>query len=464
MNWEDEFKSNILKFFGYTPTEEFRRNLKSILTNFDDNQPRWPKGHPKGGQWMSIDGGSGGVFDISDYPKDAKEITHEMAMLQADYKDITAQMNKNLGEISTGKHAHNKVQVDGNITIESANDIVSNMKNELADYSGYLATDAALRARDYIDSFQESINKGIEDGSLRNVSAKDLDSLGQDNIKKLIHQEVESNRQQFTDHGIRHISGNVLRQKEILRTMQPDITGREELMGDFIMINHDVGYTTPLVREGGLRGIMMSGKHPEFSEKIAKQQKSIWNEDIIFSGSEYDRMTDIIRTHDSTAIDKRDWLKTSARLSDNLALFNGEKLPSMFKYVSGGDKHLIDMGLAAAKNDTASFEKSRKLLYSQIDSSNLNNNLKRDLKAATKEISYLTPKFTMGALAGDITSIGKKGNMLNVKIRYNKYDSFLQQHFDMGQRQTKKFLEDYGITDFSRRKYTIGDIMILEVD
>jgi hypothetical protein len=135
----------------------------------------------------------------------------------------------------------------------------------------------------------------------------------------------------------------------------------------------------------------------------------------------------------------------------------------MFKYVPGGDKHLVDMGLAASKNDTAAFEKSRSSLYKQIDSANLNNNLKRDLKAATKEISYLTPKFTMGALAGDISSISKKNNMLNVRIKHNEYDSFLQKHFDMGQKQTRKFLEDYGITDYSKRKYTIGGIMTLEV-
>ena len=39
----------------------------------------------------------------------------------------------------------------------------------------------------------------------------------------------------------------------------------------------------------------------------------------------------------------------------------------------------------------------------------------------------------------------------------------MQELFDMGQRQTKKLLEDYGYTDFSKTTYNIGGMVTLNV-
>jgi hypothetical protein len=150
-------------------------------------------------------------------------------------------------------------------------------------------------------------------------------------------------------------------------------------------------------------------------------------------------------------------------LSDNLALFSKEKLPGMFKYVSGGKAFLTKMGEAAKTKDTASFEKLRDGLYKSIEASTLSPALKRDLKSSVKEISYVTPKFTLGVLAGEVSGISKKSGKINIDIQYNVYDSFLQKHFDMGQRQTKKLLEDYGHTDFTKTTYDLGDFATIRV-
>lgn len=404
---------------------------------------------------------SGGI-SIDNYPADVKDISMGQFMAQAEYSDIFTQMEKNLSEIRGGTERSLQT-VNGDIDADNANVIVQNMKNTLTGYSGYLAGDSMNRARDYIDSFEGSLKKGVQDGSLKGIKADDLNKMGQDNIKKMLHQEVESNRQAFTDHGIRHITGNIIRQKVILNEMDPTNNGKKELMADFIMVNHDVGYTTPLIRAGGIRGVMTTKHHPAFSEKIAQQQSSQWNEGKIFSKSEYNEMTGIIRTHDSTVIDTKNWLATSTRLSDNLSLFNSEKLPSMFQYVKGGDKSLVAMGIAAKKGNDKAFDAAQKTLYRKIDNSNLSFNLKRDLKAATREINHMTPKFTMGVLAGHITEVKNKGGKLNIDVRYNKYDSFLQKHFDMGQKQTRKLMEDYGITDYTKTKYDLGKKVTIKV-
>jgi len=136
----------------------------------------------------------------------------------------------------------------------------------------------------------------------------------------------------------------------------------------------------------------------------------------------------------------------------------------MFKYVKGGSKDLVQMGQAAGKNDSVAFELARKSLKQKIDASALNVNLKRDLHAAVATSNIKTPKFTLGVLAGEITSIkGDKKGKVSVEIQYSAWDSFLQNHFDMGQKQTKKFLGDYGITDFSKTDYDIGGRLKLKV-
>lgn len=399
--------------------------------------------------------------DISDYPKDVKDITDEMKDRQADYSDISRQMNENIKSIREG--TADIETLSGKIDRNGVSTIRENAERELNTYSNYLAADTALRVRDFIDIYKRNIKKGIDDGSLKDVDAEMLNKLSIDCIHKIIHQEVESNRQQFTDHGIRHIVGDIKRAESIAKIMSPNITGREMLLLNFVAINHDIGYTTPLIREGGERGVKISSDHPKFSKKITGQQEDLWNKGKIFSKEEYDKALDIIGSHDNTKLDKKDVLGTSMRLADNLSLFNSEKLPSAFKYVRDGDKILIDMGIASKNNDNKLFDKLKKDLHNKIDSSKLNENLKRDLKAATNEITYLTPKFTLGVLAGNISDIKKVDNKIEINVKYDKYDEVLQKIFDMGQNQTKKLLKDYGITEYNKTSYDLGNFIKLNI-
>jgi len=397
--------------------------------------------------------------DISNYPKDAKDITPEMRMAQANYEDIQANMKRDLSKIAIGRPTLK--EIDGNVG-ETKKAIIKNMLRQHEYYSAYLAGDSSNRVRDYIDHCRELLNS--ED--LAGVDGKKMNEMLINAIDNLYYQEMESNRQAFTDHGVRHIVGNIIRQDQIMMAATDGkATGMERLMGQFVMIHHDVGYTTPLIREGGLRGVIVTSDHPKFSKKILGEQSSIWDEDTgLFNRKQFDSMLDIVATHDSTKIDRSNMLATSIRVSDNLSLFSKEKLPGMFRYVENGQSLLSDMGLAAHAGDETKFNILKKNLHKQIDKSNISSQLKRDLKAATKEVTYLTPKFTLGVLAGEIKGISKEGNRVKVSIKYNDYDAFLQKHFDMGQKQTKKFLNDYGITDFSKKSYSIADFLDLVVD
>ena len=233
------------------------------------------------------------------------------------------------------------------------------------------------------------------------------------------------------------------------------------------MVQHDVGYTAPLVREGGFRGVMLSGKHKIFGTKIAYQQKDLWDVGKVFTRDEYSRAMKIILTHDSTSLSLVDPVAYATRVADNMALFQGEKLPGFFRYIDGGKALLVRLGAAAAKKDEVLFKQVRDLLYSKIDMANLSGQLKRDLKNGVREISMVTPKFTMGVLGGEVGEIiSTATSVLSVELNFNKFDQLLQSMFDMGQAQAKKVLKDYGVTEFGKTNYMLGEFKgksILEI-
>jgi SPP1 gp7 family putative phage head morphogenesis protein len=437
--------------FYYIPVlflEEMKKEIGlSAIFKYSDDQAR--DAH---GRWTSTGAGTD--------EQDASKISHEQRMAQASYGDIRSNMKSDLKEIMNTSSTYHPKEVEGKLTSDNVKTIAENAKMEVRQFSTYLAGDTMGRMRDFVDHLQSVISAK----SLETLDAKMVNSFATDCIHKMVYQEVESNRQQFTDHGIRHIEGNIIRMDEIMKAAtdgHPDAMDR--LMGIAIMVNHDVGYTTPLIREGGERAIAVSKDHTAFGEKIYGEQRSIWNEDKLFSGKQYDRILDIIKTHDSTEINMKDTLGTATRLSDNLSLFGSEKLPGMFQYVHNGESYLTALGKAAAEKDVVTFEKVRGDLHDAIDKTHLSEPLKRDLKSSVREINYLTPKFTMGVLAGSISSIQKEAGKVVINVRYSKFDAFLQKHFDMGQRQTKHLLEDYGHKDFSKTSYDLGDFARIQV-
>lgn len=342
------------------------------------------------------------------------------------------------------------------INVEKHDDAFENAHKEIRSVSGYLAGDTALLANDILNLSKSIFNQ--HKNEFKNIDPKTLNSFMKDIVDKLIHQEIESNREQFTDHGIRHISKNILTQNSILDALSKDskVSGRERLLSIFIQVNHDMGYANNDVKE-------FKKKHQDVSTNIIKDQKHLWNVDKIFSSEEFDKAVDLISTHDSSELVNKegnlDPLSVSTRLADNLCLFQEDKLPSMFQYVNGGKDILVKLGEAAKNKDQAEFNKIRTELWSKIDEApNLGKNLKRDLKAATNRLNFFTPKFALGTLAGEITNIGRgEDSLLKVNVHHNDFDSFLQKYFEMGQTNLKKFLKDYGIQDYNQKKYSIGD-------
>jgi hypothetical protein len=436
-----------------------------VTLRFDPSQPR-----ADDGKWAKVGGGGSHGVSYEETPRapSFEQTTREQRMGMATYKDVKAQMRTDLYEASQGGKARRLVPVSGPIGPDTVSAIASNARAQADRYGQYLAGDTAALLRDHISLVTNTLSRHT--GEFAGTNAGQVDKMVRDSVDKLVYQEVESNRQQFTDHGIRHVVGNELMQSQILDTLSAQgipVTGRERLLGLFVMTNHDVGYTHPMVRDHGDLGA--TKEHKEYSEKVAEEQRNEWNKDKVFSAKEYDRATHLIRTHDSTELSTKDPLALATRVADNLALFQAEKLPSVFRYVSGGRGILVKAGKAAAAKDMAAFNSSKDELNKAIAASpSLHPNMKRDLRAAVKAMNPYTPKFTMGVLAGEVTGIGHSAKAaVSVKIKYNSFDAFLARHFDMGQKQTRKILGDYGVTDYTKKHYALGDEngrSVLEID
>jgi hypothetical protein len=390
-----------------------------------------------------------------------EDITPEQRMAQANYADISHQVDLNLGAIRTSNPSRRKVS--GPLSDDTLGTIADNARAEIEAYSGYLSGDTTNLLHRYVSGLERDIRRALPE--FAGVGARDMDALVTDCVRKMVHLEVESNRQSFTDHGIRHMVKNVEMQNQVADALAAagfGMTARERVLMNVAMVNHDVGYTVPLVRAGGLRGIKASSEHKEYSAKIWGEQEHLWDQGKVFTKKEFDHARELIRTHDGTDLNPRNPMATSMRIADNLALFQRDKLPSTFRYIRGGRELLVEMGKASRAGDDTAFEGARQRLIRAIDRSGHSAAMKRDLVSAVGEINKLTPKFTLGVLAGEITGIksGKKVKskpIVETTMKFNEFDSFLQEHFDMGQKQAKKLLGDFGVTDFSGDTYDLGD-------
>ena len=89
--------------------------------------------------------------------------------------------------------------------------------------------------------------------------------------------------------------------------------------------------------------------------------------------------------------------------------------------------------------------------------------MKRDMKAGVRDITFLTPKYTMGVLAGEISSIKNEKGRIAITIDHNEFDALMQRHFKMGQSQVKGLLKAYGHTSFRKKVYNLGPHAVLRV-
>lgn len=312
-------------------------------------------------------------------------------------------------------------------------------------YTDSLKDDLKARVGQYEDLLT-GVSKGMISDTVEELRLS-LEGLGvnesnqralcMEAVDALIAQEHESMRRQLGDHGIHHIRGNIETAINILQV----VPGNNDTLQDVAMVYmvnifHDTGYLTEPSR------IFLDTDHPRWSRQH-------YDENIrplvakAFGKNVAGNIATMIEEHASTDIDwENDPVKSAIRTSDNLSLFQKEKLPSLFRYVPANISVLSE--LAAGQ---IPLNEARSLMLANISKAKgLSPKVIAALKDAVREVSAFTPKMTLGMLGGDIKKFGWSSNKgLVVKLKKNDRKTALQKIMDLGQAQFAKLAKTYGI-------------------
>lgn len=259
-------------------------------------------------------------------------------------------------------------------------------------------------------------------------------AIAMDAIDCLAVQENEALGRQLGDHGIHHILGNIGIANDILAQHPGEDTPEDRASIYIAAIYHDAGYLTEPSH------IFIDEGHPRWSQQhFDKNVAPLISEALgdVATGN----ISHMIRTHDSTDIDwEGDTVPTALRIADNLALFHKEKLPPVFRYVPGNTELLEQLASKEIDIDTA-----KRGMIVNIAKTDFSPWVKSELNRAVREVSAVTPKFTLGMLGGFIQSIKWSGDHITVNLRRSSQFTRLQKLLDLGQRQFAKLAEAYGI-------------------
>jgi len=320
-------------------------------------------------------------------------------------------------------------------------------REKLSEYANSLSGRDVDRMHLSLNKFEEQLKKAIEKGEIRIKDKKKFSDFMSETVKCVIKQTEISYARTLGDHGIRHITSNIDRMNRFfdeLRKIGVDVSNKDRVLSTIVMYYHDWGYVSPR----NIWGWDLSD-HPK--ESVRMMEKYGYSDAIkeIFGEKEWEKVKFLILNHDSDVIDwKNKPLQSAISLSDNLALFAKSKLPSLFVRIEGSIEILEE--IQKYKNNKKKVELLKKELEEKVKEKVRDPILREELMRAANEVTVNTPKFTLGMYAGEIEDIKMdKNGVMNIDIEKSEYEKRLQKLFEMGQRQFKKFVDSYGVSNWN---------------
>ena len=335
--------------------------------------------------------------------------------------------------------------------------ISNNAELVLKKYSKTVSPESSKRVSEEINRLSSFIEKGVNDGSL-NVNADKIDDLVQNQIKNLIHQEVETKRRALGDHGIRHILANSKNTHRVLDELENSghkFTGAERLAASLTQINHDIGYTL----SEAATSIKGTSRHKEFSEQVFGDESEKYEE--ILGKELTSNVKNWIGTHDDIKYDwKNDPIASSIRLADNTSLFAEDKVPELFFKHEDTTKTLGKIRLAMSLGqDTGEYKKQLKTQISSMDISDIE---KDELNEAVDELNDFGVNDVLARMSGKLDNykFNKEKGVMEVNLSKSPEFDIIQKTFDnLGQKKFISFIEDH---DKNKLREDIGNKTILK--
>ncbi|MCU0912951.1 MAG: hypothetical protein MUC88_00135 [Planctomycetes bacterium] len=312
-----------------------------------------------------------------------------------------------------------------------------------------------------VEKAKEMMGQMVKHGQAAGIDRQKLTEVMEENVRKLAQQETESARRTLGDHGVRHLASNARMSDAIFDQLEKggvELDPRDRFMAYQAWIDHDMGYTTPAIAQGGFA--VKDNYHPQASAVLVMQQRKKYEE--LFGADKFETYVQAVANHSGTAVDwKGDHFGSAIRLADNTHLFS-DKMPEVMFDRPEAVECLVKIRLAQEMfpkpkdgerkpEDKAKVKAMiggvKRALSAEIDRrDDLPPSSKALLQQAAQELGEMTPKFLISRLAGRSPEFSFKGGDMNVVIEQSDARQTIGEVFgdDEEDKQFAKLLKDYG--------------------
>lgn len=308
--------------------------------------------------------------------------------------------------------------------------------------TGDLAADLDVRCEHFKDRLipesQEKVKATVRDFNealkAANIPEEARRALAMEAADHLAAQDLESYGRQLGDHGIHHIQGNIEAANDCLNVLPQAMSPKDYVVMQTATIFHDAGYLTPPSQN------FLDEGHPRWSQDHYESNVRPIVESAL-GKSAANEVSSIIRTHDQSSLDwENEPIASACRVADNMALFQKEKLPPVFRADADNIEALKALGRGEIDQVAA-----RDRMKANIAKLDLPDQAKVQLTKAVDEVTPVTYKFTIGMLGGTRGKTEWDNDHLKVELRRDKSMDELHKLGDFGQKQFAKFAKSYGI-------------------
>jgi len=363
---------------------------------------------------------------------------------KADLKTLNSNMENNLKRYDDPKIQIRTISSKEPLTsknwMQHKTAVQDNAKNTIKKYAKALAPDSQRILGEEVDRLSSHIEKALNDGSLK-TSPDKIDSLIQDSMKIMIHQEVETKRRALGDHGVRHIISNSKNTQTLLDELEKGgikVSGAERLASSIAQMNHDVGYSLGAVAtDASSKGFV----HKEQSASVFNEGRAKFEE--VLGKDLTDKTHNWIATHDDIKFDwKQDPVASSIRFADTMSLFGSEKLPEIFLKSGKTTKVLTKMKLASQfGKDLTPYKDEMKKIIDTMDSNDLE---KEEFKNSIDEINAFSVDDFLARHSGKLKGFkyNKGTGAMEADVAQSPEHELIQSLFNVGQKKFKSLDED----------------------
>ncbi len=404
-------------------------------------------------------------------------VNHKVVLeLEERYNSSETQPKTVLAQI--GEYA-DKVGVEKNVPQEFAGKIFSNETKDLLSKSTedritkYLLNKETGRVNPakhetlvkQTARYIELITLAQAEGDISpDISLEDVANMVNENIDKLVFQDRVAAENMLGDHGIRHLVGhNITVTEKVfdqLGEQGQQVKAMDRLMAHQIMIDHDIGYATSVVRDRinteGIKG--QDAGHNLLAAKFISDRMSDKNDHMnkVFGKDNLSQIHSGILYHDSSKLEfaigdaspeaRRKNLESAIHLADNTHAFE-DKLPEVLYGVPKSLETMRLLKTAGEIGDKALVEELKKSLVEHIKATeSFSEDDKEALTLAVSGLSAQAYKFSVPRICGNKPefTIDAQG-----KVEITVEESAIHQEATAlfggeSYQQLKKFIKDLG--------------------